>query len=232
MNNLNLILEKIEAESQKKIDATNEERDRKISEIDRAAEDKIAVILSRAESAALKEYETEVARAESSGKLAEREIILSAKSALVDQVFAAAAERIRSLPDEEYSATLANLLAGAIIERQSAVEALIEKYGEEEYGADAKLPYDAAFSPEDTEKFGRDVISKAEQIIANRDLLVPRIRLAKAPADIEGGVIVKYGESETNCSVEAMVASAKEKADAKVASILFPQVSGDANEKE
>ena len=56
MNNLNLILEKIAAESQEKIDAVNEERDRKISEIDRAAEDKISVILSRAESAALKEY--------------------------------------------------------------------------------------------------------------------------------------------------------------------------------
>ena len=193
MNNLNLILEKIAAESQEKIDAANEERDKRISEIDRAAEDKISVILSRAESAALKEYETEVARAESAGKLAEREIILSAKSALVDQVFSAAADRIRSLPDEEYVATLARLLAGAVIERQSAVEALIEKYGEEEYGADAGLPYDAAFSPEDTEKFGREVISKAEQLIAKRDLLVPRIRLAKTPADIDGGVIVEQG---------------------------------------
>ncbi|MBR3423046.1 MAG: hypothetical protein IKG80_00985 [Clostridia bacterium] len=222
MNNLNLILEKIAAESQEKIDAVNEERDRKISEIDRAAEDKISAILSRAESAALKEYETEVARAESAGKLAEREIILSAKAALVEQVFSAAADRIRSLPDKEYVATLARLLAGAVIERQSAVEALIEKYGEEEYGADAGLPYDAAFSPEDTEKFGREVISKAEQLIANRDLLVPRIRLSKTPADIDGGVIVKYGESETNCSVEAMIASAKEKVDTTVAAILFP----------
>ncbi|MBQ6677306.1 MAG: hypothetical protein IJM71_04590 [Clostridia bacterium] len=222
MNNLNLILEKIAAESQEKIDAVNEERDRKISEIDRAAEDKISVILSRAESAALKEYETEVARAESSGKLAEREIVLSAKSALVEQVFNAAAERIRSMPDNEYVATLARLLAGAVVERQSAVAALIEKYGEEEYGADANLPYDAAFSPEDTEKYGREVISKAEQLIANRDLLVPRIRLSKTPADIDGGVIVKYGESETNCSVEAMIASAKEKTDAAVAAILFP----------
>ncbi len=222
MNNLNLILEKIAAESQEKIDAVNEERDRKISEIDRAAEDKISVILSRAESAALKEYETEVARAESSGKLAEREIVLSAKAALVEQVFNAAAERIRSMPDNEYVATLARLLAGAVVERQSAVTALIEKYGEEEYGADANLPYDAAFSPEDTEKYGREVISKAEQLIANRDLLVPRIRLSKTPADIDGGVIVKYGESETNCSVEAMIASAKEKTDAAVAAILFP----------
>lgn len=222
MNNLDLILEKISAESREKINAVNEERDRKISEIDRAADDRVSVILSRAESNALKVYEAEVARAESSGKLAEREIILSAKSALVEQVFAAAAEKIRSLPDDEYVATLARLLAGAVVERQSAVEALIEKYGEEEYGADAGLPFDAAFSPEDTEKFGREVISKAEQLIANRDLHVPRIRLAKTPADINGGVIVKYGESETNCSVETMIASAKEKTDAKVAAILFP----------
>lgn len=222
MNNLNLILEKISAESQEKIDAVNEERDRKISEIEKAAEDRISTVFARAETVALKEYETEVARAESAGKLAEREIVLSAKAALIDQIFSAAAERIRSLPDAEYVTVLSRLLAGAVIERQSAVEALIEKYGEEEYGADAKLPYDAAFSPEDTEKFGRDIISKAEQYIANRDLIVPRIRLSKTPADIDGGVIVKYGDSETNCSVAAMIASVKEKADATVAAILFP----------
>ena len=222
MNNLNLILEKISAESQEKIDAVNEERDRKISEIEKAAEDRISSVFARAETVALKEYETEVARAESAGKLAEREIVLSAKAALIDQIFSAAAERIRSLPDAEYVTVLSRLLAGAVIERQSAVEALIEKYGEEEYGADAKLPYDAAFSPEDTVKFGRDIISKAEQYIANRDLIVPRIRLSKTPADIDGGVIVKYGDSETNCSVAAMIASVKEKADATVAAILFP----------
>ncbi|MBQ7474837.1 MAG: hypothetical protein IJS78_02835 [Clostridia bacterium] len=222
MNNLNLILDKIDAECSSRIDALNRDKDAKIDEIAKAADDRVGDIFRRAEGTAIREYESAVSRAESSGKLAAREIVLGAKSAVLEQVYADAEKFIRSLPDDEYVLVLSRLLAGAVIERQEAVAALVEKYGEEEYGAEAKVPFDAAFSPEDAEKFGKEAITKAEQYIANRDLIVPRIRLAKSPVDITGGVVVKYGDSETNCSISAMIASVKDKTDARIARVLFP----------
>ena len=221
MNNLDLILDRINGECQKQIDGVNSEKDKKTAEINEAAEGKISAVISRAERTALKAYETEVTRAESSGRLAAREIVLSAKASYIGTVYSAAEDFICSLPEEEYVLVLSRLLASAVMERQAAVAALIEKYGEEEYGAELKVPFDAAFSPEDTEKYGREIISKAEQYIANQDVLVPRIRPAKEPADIRGGVIVRYGDSETNCSVSAMIDSVKDKTDADIARILF-----------
>ncbi len=223
MNNLNLILERIDADCQTQIDAINGEKEKKIAGIREEAENRISDIITRAEGAALKAYETEVTRAESSGKLSAREIVLGAKASFIEQIYSSAEDFICSLPEDKYVLILSRLLASAVMERQESVSGLIEKYGEEEYGAELKVPFDAAFSPEDTEKYGREIISKAEQYIANQDVLVPRIRPAKEPAAIRGGVVVKYGDSETNCSIAAMIESVKDKTDTKIARILFDQ---------
>ena len=134
MNNLNLILDKISADCDARIGRVNADKAEKIAEIGKAADGRVSDVLSRAEGAALKEYESCVSRAESSGKLAAREIILEAKSSLVEQVYSAAEEFIYSLPEEKYVLVLSRLLANAIIDRQNSVNSLIEKYGEEEYG--------------------------------------------------------------------------------------------------
>ena len=221
MNNLNLILDKIYDEANLRIERINAARDEKIAEMDRNTEDSLKDIFARTENDAFKTYESIISKAESSGKLLEKEIMLRAKTILMDQVYAGAEEYIRSLPEEKYVMVLSHLLGDAVIERMKNLDALVEKYGEEEYSADLKVSYEAALSPSDAEKYGSTVISKAEQYIANKNLTVPKIKLAKEPAQIDCGVIVKYGDTETNCSVGSMIASVKENTDARVAEILF-----------
>lgn len=221
MNNLNLILDKIYDEAALRIGEINAARDGKIAEINDETEVCLKDIFARTENEAIKTYENIISKADSSGKLLEKKIILRAKTILIDQVYAGAEEYIRSLPEDEYVMVLSRLLGDAVIERMETLDALVEKYGEEEYSAELKVPYEAALSPEDAEKYGSTVISKADQYIANKNITVPKIKLAKEPAQIDCGVIVKYGDTETNCSVASMIASVKEKTDSKVAEILF-----------
>lgn len=221
MNNLNLILDKIYDDANLRIGKINAARDEKIAGLNDETEVCLKDIFARTENEAIKTYENIISKAESSGKLLEREIMLRAKTILIDQVYAGAEDRIRSLPEDKYVTVLSRLLGDAVIERMENLGALVEKYGEEEYSAELKTAYEAALSPADTEKFGSTVISKAEQYIANRNITVPKIKLAKEPAQIDCGVIVKYGDTETNCSVSSMIASVKEKTDGTVAEILF-----------
>ena len=84
MNNLNLILDKIYDEANLRIERINAARDEKIAEMDRNTEDSLKDIFARTENDAFKTYESIISKAESSGKLLEKEIMLRAKTILMD----------------------------------------------------------------------------------------------------------------------------------------------------
>ena len=83
------------------------------------------------------------------------------------------------------------------------------------------MPFEVLLPEAHKKKFGRAIISGAEKSIALKNLTVPKIKLSKDSAPIDGGFIVKYGDVQTNCSVSAMISSLKERTYAKVASVLF-----------
>ena len=54
----------------------------------------------------------------------------------------------------------------------------------------------------------------------------PTITVADECADISGGLILKYGDTQTNCSLDAIIAHARRKTEAEVTRILTaPQTS-------
>lgn len=221
MNNLDKILSRINADADREIEAVRTDAKAKLDAITEEAEDRISDMKKRAESAAMKEYQSIISRAETSGAMAEREIILRAKSELIEKVYRDAENFIVSLPSDKYAAVMSTLLAGAVIERMNTVHDMTSLYNDEEFVGEHKIPFELVLSEEDKKAHPRDIISGAEQIIAERDMTVPKIKLAKDSADIRGGFIVRYGSAETNCSVSAMVAAVKEKTYTRVASVLF-----------
>lgn len=221
MNNLDKILDRIKEDGLSEINSINIEKEKRVALIEEETNDKINDINARAEKTAFKEYEAVISRAESSGEMLEREIILKAKAELIEQIYSKAAEFIRSLPEEKYTMILSRFLANAVIERIATVREMTEKYSDKEFAGEAKVPFEVILSSEEREKYGRTIISKAEQYIANRDMTVPKIKLSKDSAPIKGGFIVRYGNAETNCAVSAMIASLRDKTQSKVARVLF-----------
>ncbi len=221
MNNLDKILDRITLDAEREIDSVNAEAQEKIDAIEEETKNKISDMKKRGETAAMREYQSILSRAEAAGAMSKREIMLRAKSKLIEKVYRDAENFIISLPSEKYASIMSSILADAVIDRINTVYEMTERYGEEEFASDSKLPFEVILSEKDKKEHSRDIISGAEQIIAERDVTVPKIKLSKDSADINGGFIVRFGESEINCSVSAMTEAVKEETYAKVAAVLF-----------
>ena len=76
---------------------------------------------------------------------------------------------------------------------------------------------------EDRERFGVDVINAARRNV-ERKVGADRLSmlcLSDEVADIEGGLILRAGDVETNCSLPVLLAEVRRSIEGKVASILF-----------
>ncbi len=120
--------------------------------------------------------------------------ILSLKQEMVAKAFETAQKRILTLPREEYL----NFLTGLI--RRSAVT------GTEEIVLNA----------EDTRDLGKDLVRAA-----NAEVDGAKFRLSKKTGDFAGGLILKRGNIEANCTVELLIDLCRAELSADVAKVLF-----------
>lgn len=221
MNNLESIISLILSGASEKAEEIKKTASDKVKEIETASEKEISEISKKAEKDAMSEYQAIISRADSAAKTERREILLKAKTALIDKVYDDACSFIINLPDKKYAEIMSRLLSEAILERLETVQNMTKLYDDPDFEGESKIPFEVVLNEKDNELHHRDIIAGAEIIIANKELPVPKIKLAKETCNIEGGFIVRYGDAETNCSVRAMVSSLKEKTYTKVAKILF-----------
>ena len=142
----------------------------------------------------VKETQDKVDSAQRIARMEGRKEMLSAKQELVSRCFAEAQKRIVSLPEEQYVAFLAKLAAQASVT------------GEEEIVLNA-----------------RDRKAVGEKLVRAANALLPdgRLTLADQSGDFAGGLILRRGSIEVNCTVELLVELSQNDLSAKVAEILF-----------
>lgn len=140
-----------------------------------------------------KNVERTISRAESSAELVKRNGVLAAKSAILDEAFHIAAERIISSDDAQYLE-----LMTAIAVRAAENEGVI------------------IMNKDDAKKFGKKLVEKVTAAVPNSKFI-----LSNEYANITGGFILRYGDIDVNCSIEAIVASMRPKLEAESLKILF-----------
>ena len=123
-----------------------------------------------------------------------RKELLAAKQELVSRSFQKAQEQIVSLPEEQYVAFLAKLAAQASVT------------GEEKIVLNAR----------DRETIGEKLVKAANARLKNG-----RLTLAEETGDFAGGLILRRGSIEANCTVELLVELSRSELSAQVAEILF-----------
>ena len=123
-----------------------------------------------------------------------RKELLAAKQELVSRSFRKAQEQIVSLPEEQYVAFLAKLAAQASVT------------GEEKIVLNARA---------------RKPIGEKLVKAANARLKNGRLTLAEETGDFAGGLILRRGSIEANCTVELLVELSRSELSAQVAEILF-----------
>ena len=216
MNNLDKIIEKILDEAKAESEVILTSANAAIEEINEQTLKGAEAIVAETKMRSEKEASVAIQRAEGSALMKRREVLLRAKVELIERTFQLALEKLTTLPPEEYLELLANLIADAIRERLENVAEMKSLYGKDEDN-DYCTTFSVVFNEADKKAYSAEATKAAKAILKKR----MAITVEKECADICGGVIVRYGDIETNCSLEAVIASAKEATEAKVAEMLF-----------
>ena len=204
MNGIEKITGQIDADVQKEIDAALDQARAQAQEI----EDRYASQAQTQAEAIRRKGEQDAAlrqeRLVDVAKLEARKTILAAKQELVGQAFDLALKKLLELPDQEYIALLAKLAVSA------------SRTGREQ----------VILSQKDRSRYGKQAVTMANDMLAKK--AGPRaaqtdgmLTLAEESRPMAGGLILRDGKVETNCSFEVLIHLQRDALSAEVARALF-----------
>lgn len=209
MTGLSKITDKILAEARADAAATLAQAKARAEEISRDAERRAAELCERVDESAKREASEIVSRTKSSEAMLRRNALLAEKSAMIDEVFSEAHRELLALSDEKYLALLA-ALASTVLGQLRADEATNrELYGEEE----SAEPFEVLLNARDADRCGK----------ALKKALPEDAHLSDEVAAIDGGLIVRHGRVEVNCSLKSLIDQVRPTLEARISHTLFPE---------
>lgn len=170
-----------------------------------------------------RECQALIIRARSSAAMAKRNAVLEARAKLIDDAYAAAEKQIRSMSGEQYLDLLQKMLRSALKSQLDGEEESMRLYGEDISPA----VYEVVLNTRDRETYGEKLLEAYRAGYGARlsPVVLAKLRLAPDTAPIDGGLVLRCGPVETNCSLSMLMAANRRETEAKVSRILF----GDAN---
>ena len=188
------IIAHIQADARAQVDAILAQAEQQCAGIRGDFDKKAAALYAERLRAGVKETQDQVDGAARIARMEGRKALLSEKQSLVAESFRKALEKIVALPEDKYLRFLARLAANASVT------------GDEEILLNAR----------DRERFG-------EKLVTAVNALLPQGKLKLSPdtRDIAGGLILRRGSVEANCSAELLVELSQSELASKVAETLF-----------
>lgn len=168
---------------------------------------------------AMREGEDLVARAKSASAMTRRNILLAAKAKLLDEVFETAKTQLCATDYGKYRELLVALLSCALLEQAENEKTSLEM-GDEITEFET---FEVFFNENDLAQFGSYVLEHARKNTERRigSDRAAKLRLSQIPADIDGGLILRYGNTETNCSISALLEEMRRSLESRISAILF-----------
>lgn len=213
------IVSDAENDARVKLSAASAECEKLRADYEKRADELRERMLSEAEA----EAELRVQRAKAACAVSKRNAILSAKSESVDAAFSAAAAEVFAMDAEKYRALLVGLVCSALTNQVNAEKNELENYG------DAELctydSFEIAMNKSDLAAHGEAVIEGVRRASIGRldPSVTEKLSLSKKAANIDGGVIIKYGEMEINCSLSMIFSGLRASLESEIYNILFTQ---------
>ena len=196
MNGLEKITQRIAAEANAECMNVAAEGNKRCAAITAEFEEKAKAAYEAALAQGRKEIDDQVQRQERNVRLDVKKELLGLKQDLVGTAFLIAREKLLKMPREEYVKFLAALAAEAASGEE---EVLLSE-------ADAAI--------------GAEVVEKANAALAAAGKKAG-LKLAAESRAIAGGLILKAGDIEINCSIDTLLSLKREELAAQVAGILF-----------
>lgn len=221
LNGLEKITDKIIAEANAEAEKILADASAECARISADYEQRAAALKEKLLAIAEKENSDLVLRAKSNASMQERNILLGTESELIDGVFASAEKAILSQDPAAYTELLVGLLTAAFSEQLEAEKTGVELYGAE----DAVIPtaYEVIFNQKDHDKYGAAVVEGARKKLAGKAPAekLSMLKLSDTTVSTVGGVILRYGDIESNCSLDLLFAQLRSELEGEVGHLLF-----------
>lgn len=218
MNGIEKITDKILGEARETEKSLLANAEKEAAEIRSRYEEKIAACQSRTAARIERETADILSRAETSAENRVRNLLLEEKCRLLDEVYKKAYQTILTLPQEAYFAFLLGVAVHALNERAESEKRSRELDGEE----GEKLPaLEICLSGRDAPLYGQRLLSGLAADGRVEESLLPRVRLGGVLPSLDGGLILRCGELESNCSLAMLIAGEREAGESGIRAMLF-----------
>ena len=219
MNGLNKITERILFDAKEKAREILEAAQTECRAVAESNAQKAEQLRDEISAAAEAEGEALISRAKSAAAMTRRNLLLSTRAALIDETFAAARRELRDDSFGKYRELLTALLLSAIADQVSNA-AQSAAFG------DARTEFDkleVLLSEADRARYGNTVVEDARREARRRfgTALADKLVLSEETADIDGGLVLRYGSIEANCSLSMLISRMREELEREVAAVLF-----------
>ncbi|MBQ8213754.1 MAG: hypothetical protein IJZ80_07070, partial [Clostridia bacterium] len=206
MNGLEKITDKILAEAGAESQKILAEAEEECARIRATYAEKAQAIRLRVADEAEREGIDLVSRSKNGAATQKRNALLRVRGELVDETFDMTLMALRSQSDEKYTEMLTGLLCAAFLEQMEAEITGRTLYGEED--AIAPERYEVLFNSSDRDRYGAAVLAGARlRLAAKVDAeKLEMLTLSDQTVNIDGGLILRCGEVESNCSLSLLFA--------------------------
>lgn len=146
----------------------------------------------------VKDTEQRVQRMDRTARLEAKKSVLNMKQEAVSRAFDLAKDKIAELPERDYVAFLAREAAEAAITGQEEV----------------------IFCERDRKSVGDKAVKAANELLAAKGM-PGLLTLSDTTRDMAGGLMLKQGDIEVNCTVDTLLDLTRDELAARVADVLF-----------
>ncbi len=220
LNGLEKITDKILAEAQARADKILSDAQVECDRITAEYAARAEAIKETLSEAAEREGMERVARARATAMTAKRNMMLATRSELIDDVFAGALDGTKKLADQNYTDLLVGLLCAAMLEQLDAEEKSRLYDGED---AEEPEKYEVLLNQRDRDRVGKAVVEGAKQKLGGKveEKKLARLKLSSHTVAIDGGLILRCGSVESNCSLALLFAQLRQELEGDVSHALF-----------
>ena len=167
-----------------------------------------------------KEGEALVIRAKSSAAMTRRNTELAAKSEMIERAFAKAKQELYDMDRERYGALLLSLLCKTLNAQRESERDSMRLYGEDI----APACYELLLCARDHADIAQPLMNGARLAAASGKIpadMAAKLHLCSEPVNIDGGLVLRCGDIETNCAFSMMLAAIRPELEPRVQQILY-----------
>ncbi len=198
MKGIDKITSRILADAEAECAAVRKESDERCAAIKAEAEKKAQEEYWRLVREGVKDTEQRVQRMDRTARLEAKKSVLNMKQEAVSRAFELARDRIAELPERDYVGFLARQAAEAAISGQEEV----------------------IFCERDRAAVGAKAVKAANELLAAKGMPA-MLTLSDATREMAGGLMLKQGDIEVNCTVDTLLDLSRGELAARVAEVLF-----------